>query len=184
MEIGDLRAFDASEDRTSANRAVAARLEPGFIEKTDFAPGRGPGIGCRLVRLAVFAEEALHGLSNFFGRERLGDIVRGSKPHRGGGVGNARIAGHEDHRHVGLLRAEALEELDAVKCGHLDVEEDGLVIALHGQVESPARIAALFDLEALAHEDAAAAFADHFFIVHDQQAGIVQHDSVPVRMSD
>ena len=57
--------------------------------------------------------------------ERLGDEVEGPELHRLDGHGNAAVGGHHDHFDVGQRALlDALEQLDAVDVGHLQVGHD------------------------------------------------------------
>ena len=118
----------------------------------------------------------MHGLRDFFRREGLGHIVGSPQANRRRRVRNAGIARHENHGHIGLLLPQGFEESNSIHGRHLDVQEDGTVVVLLGQAQTLAGIAALLNLKTLAAENAAAALANHFLVVNNQESRIVQHD--------
>jgi hypothetical protein len=59
-------------------------------------------------------------------RERPGQVVVGAEAHGLHGGRDAAVGGHHDHRQVGPGPAHALEQLQAVHLGHVQVGEDAV----------------------------------------------------------
>ena len=113
-------------------------------------------------------QHALHGRGDFLGRERFGHIVARPQTHRRRGVGNAGVAGNDQHRNFRLRLPQLLQKLNAIHVGHLDVQQDDLVFLLRGQREALPGIRVRLHIESLPGKNPPTGLADDFLVIDHQ----------------
>ena len=116
----------------------------------------------------------MYGLRDFLRREGLGHVVGGPQADRRRRVGNARIAGHQDDRHVGFCfaglrgRSPSMSGiLMSRRMAHSRRARPG---------SSPGRHRCTFPPRSLDGENAAAALANRFLVVNNQNRWFTGHE--------
>ncbi len=100
--------------------------------------------------------------------ERLGDIIRGARPH---GLDCRDDRGKGRHHYHRRFRADVLgllQDLEPVHLLHLDVGHDDVEVFLPDAVKRLLAVVRFLDRVSLLGEDDVQGHADVFFIVDDQ----------------
>jgi hypothetical protein len=107
----------------------------------------------------------------------LGDIIVGAILEGRDGGFHAGVAGHDDHEHFGVDLVHAALQLDAIRAGHLDIDERQ-VKALRGHLGE--RVLGTFghgDIVAFLAKPLIERVADNQFVIDNEQIPFCGHDS-------
>ena len=112
---------------SSPSRVTMSALEVDL----DVVEGQHAGTRTRAVRAA---KDRPHARRQFIGMERLGDVVVGAEIQTLGLVGGGALRRQQDHRHWPAL-TQLPHDLDPIKVGHDDIEQDDVGADLLGHAE-------------------------------------------------
>ena len=111
-----------------------------------------------------------HRLAELVRRDRLRQVAKGPIFDGGDRRREARLARHEDHGHVDVVRANRLEKLEAGHLGHRDVAHDDVERAVLHALASLFAVRRGGDQDAAADERPLERAKDRRIVVHEQEA--------------